>query len=139
MKNQNPHLYNIMVFYEDTDAAGIVYHANYIKYLERARTMFMNELGLPLSKVLELYKVQFLVCNINISFEKPAKLEQTLTVASKINNLGRASVTFEQNVYLDQGLEQRACRAEVALVCTNLNYKPVAIPQEILQELKREG
>lgn len=139
MTNQNPHLYNMMIFYEDTDAAGIVYHANYVKYLERARTMFMNELGLPLSRVVELYKVQFLVCNINISFEKPAKLEQTLTIASKINNLGRASVTFEQNIYLDEGLQQRACQAEVALVCTNLNYKPVAIPKEILQELKRES
>jgi len=139
VKHQSPHLYNIMVFYEDTDAAGIVYHANYIKYLERARTTLMNDVGLPLSKVLELYKVQFLVCNINISFEKPAKLEQTLTVASKVNNFGRASVTFEQNVYLDEGLEQRACQAEVTLVCTNLNYKPVAIPQKILQELKHES
>lgn len=134
------HTYKVMVFYEDTDAAGVVYHGNYIKFMERARTIFLNDHKLSLHTLINDYKVQFLVCNLNIAFEKPARLEQSLTVATKITNLGRASLTFGQEIYLEDGNNSiRLCQAEVVVACTNLNYKPVAIPKEIVQELKRDN
>mgnify|MGYP002386463008 FL=1 len=78
------HHYPLQIFYEDTDAAGIVYHANYIKYMERARTLLLRQKGLSLAALIDTFGVQFLVRAVNISYEKPVRLQQHITVVTNL-------------------------------------------------------
>lgn len=130
--------YEVVVFYEDTDAAGIVYHANYIKYMERARTVFLRQRGLTLKELSEKHHIQFLIRAVNVKFERPAVLEQTLTVVTKITKLGRASIQFSQSIYADpDNPDTLVCTGDVVVVCAdNVQYKPYAIPEAVLGELK---
>lgn len=129
--------YSITVFYEDTDAAGVVYHANYLKFMERARTIFLQQKGIKLSDIIVQDKVQFLVRAASISYERPARLEQSLTVATKITKFGRASMHFKQNIFIDVARpETLVCSGDIVIVCTDLQYKPCAIPERILGEIK---
>lgn len=134
------HYYPIQIFYEDTDAGGVVYHANYIKYMERARTVFLQDKGFSLSDLLESYGIQFVVRDLHVTYEKPAKLQQNLTVATKITKYGKASLTFLQSIYFDPMDEQSIiCTGEIVIVCINLQMKPCGIPAAVLGEIKREN
>lgn len=134
------HHYPVIVFYEDTDAAGIVYHANYLRFMERARTTYLREKNITLSNLINQHGVQFLVRAVQLSFERPAKLEQNLTVVSKITKLGRASAYFKQTIFLDpHEQDSLVCSGEIVLVCTNLAGEPCAIPESIVRGLKREN
>lgn len=134
------HYYPIEIFYEDTDAGGVVYHANYIKYMERARTVMLRDKGLSLTGLLDSYGIHFVVKALHISYEKPARLQQNLTVATKITKYGGASLTFSQSLYFDPADEQSIiCTGEIVIVCINLSMKPCAIPAAVLGELKSEN
>lgn len=136
----NEHQYSITVFYEDTDAAGMVYHANYLKFMERARSTFLRERKLKVSDLVNQYHIQLLVRAANLTFEKPARLEQTLTVVTKVTKLGRASVHFEQKIFTEpHQRDALVCVGEIVIVCTNLKGKPCAIPEPIVRELKSEN
>lgn len=138
--SQRCHETPIMIFYEDTDAAGVVYHANFVKFMERARTLFLHDRGLTLKQIGDRYHVQFLVRAINVKFEKPARLEQSLTVMTKITKFGKASLEFSQNIYADPNQPQSiVCSGDVVLVCTNLDFKPCPMPEGLLRELKSES
>ena len=129
--------YPVKIFYEDTDAAGVVYHANYIKFMERARTILLEEKGLSLPAVIDTFGVQFVVRSVKVSYERPARLQQNIIVATNIIKYGRASLIFSQNIYFDPQDEQTmVCSGEVVIVCTNLQFKPCAIPEALLRELK---
>ncbi|MBN9287772.1 MAG: YbgC/FadM family acyl-CoA thioesterase [Gammaproteobacteria bacterium] len=131
------HHYPLQIFYEDTDAAGIVYHANYIKYMERARTLLLQQKGLSLAALIDTFGVQFLVRAVNISYEKPVRLQQHITVVTNLAKFGRASLTFSQNIYFDpHDMDTMICSGEVVIVCTDLQFKPCAIPATVLKELK---
>lgn len=128
--------YTVRVFYEDTDAAGVVYHANYIKYMERARTMFLEQKGLSLPTLIENFKIMFLVKELKVTYEKPARLGQLINVVTHIEKFGKASLRFVQNCYFDPADAQTMiCSGEVVIVCTNLEYKPCGIPAAIMGEL----
>lgn len=131
------HYYPVQIFYEDTDAAGIVYHANYIKYLERARTTLLQQKGLSLPALIDTFGIQFVVRAVNITFEKPAKLQQNIIVSTDLAKQGRASLTFKQNIYFDPSdMDTMICSGEVVVVCVNQQFKPCAIPSEVIKELK---
>lgn len=131
------HYYPVQIFYEDTDAAGIVYHANYIKYLERARTTLLQQKGLSLPALIDTFGIQFVVRAVNITFEKPAKLQQNIIVSTDLVKQGRASLTFKQNIYFDPSdMDTMICSGEVVVVCVNQQFKPCAIPSEVIKELK---
>ena len=124
------HNYNLQVFYEDTDPAKMVYHANYIRFMERARTMWVQSKGFTLSGLAKDYGVQFIVRNIDINFVKPAILEQKLVVKTVISKLKRASIIFNQEIHCNTlTSDSKICYALVNVVCTNLELKPVAIPE----------
>jgi acyl-CoA thioester hydrolase len=134
------HYYEIQVFYDDTDALGIVYHANYIKFMERARTVLFQQKGLSLPALVENFGIQFLVRAVKITFEKPARLQQSLVVVTELAKQGKASLTFQQNLYFDpQDPNTMICTGEVVIVCTNLQFKPCSIPKAVLRELKSEN
>src|SRR5579872_4994050 len=100
------HYYPVQIFYEDTDAAGIVYHANYLKYMERARTTYLSDKGLSLVNLLKDYGIQFVVQSININYVRPVRLQENLIVVTNIVKYNKASLVFSQNSYFDPSNEQ---------------------------------
>lgn len=126
----------IRVYYEDTDAGGIVYHANYLKYFERARTEFLRKSNLSQSRLLG-DNIGFVVKTMEIDFLKAATLDQELVVKTSISKVQRASMMFEQ-VLIDTD-QTLLCRAFVKIACVNTDkMKPQSIPISIQSEILSE-
>ncbi|NMP32620.1 tol-pal system-associated acyl-CoA thioesterase [Thalassotalea sp. M1531] len=124
----------IRVYYEDTDAGGIVYYANYLKFFERARTEWLRELGIDQSKFLE-QSVGFVVRRVEMENFASARLDDLITVNSQVIQLKKASIIFHQSI-TDQNFKE-LCRVEVKVACVNFEKnKPCAIPEFILGALK---
>ena len=136
------HRYPVRVFYEDTDAGGIVYHANYLRYMERARTEMLRLVGLRHTELMERDGVSFAVRRMGIEFVAPAKLDDTLEVVTRIVDMGGASLAVAQSVRrADQkdGPEGRElARADLTLALINRAGRPARLPaslREILNTL----
>ncbi|WP_206484356.1 tol-pal system-associated acyl-CoA thioesterase [Thalassotalea sp. G2M2-11] len=126
--------YQLRVYYEDTDAGGNVYHANYLNYCERARTEWLRELGINQSFFLE-QNCGFVVRTLAMDNVAAAKLDDLLTVTSTISELKRASVRFLQQITNQHG--QVLCQIKVLVAYIDLQRaKPCAIPNQILGALK---
>jgi acyl-CoA thioester hydrolase len=95
------HLFPIRVFYEDTDLSGIVYHANYLKYCERARSEILRQLGIDQRAAVEAGEGAYAVADANIKFRRPARLDDALVIESRATELGAASVRMHQLVLRD--------------------------------------
>lgn len=123
----------VRVYYEDTDTAGIVYYANYLRFLERGRTEFLRELGFEQS-VLAGRRIAFAVRSVQAEYLKPARLDDLLTVVTAIGSLGRAQLTFLQHI--DRGAE-RLLDATIRVACIDpASGRPIGIPPEIRAALK---
>jgi acyl-CoA thioester hydrolase len=130
-----PNIFNVRIYYEDTDAGGIVFYANYLKFAERARTEWLRELGIHQSTLLES-QMGFVVKKVEMDNHASAKLDDLLTVKSTITELKRASLVFIQELFNQN--EQLLCTVVVRIACINLpKAKPCAMPQELLGALKR--
>lgn len=124
----------IRVYYEDTDAGGIVYYANYLKFCERARTEWLRALGISQIKFLE-QSIGFVVTKVAMNNLASARLDDLLTVTTQINKLKRASIVFNQEIFNEQAV--KLCEVEVNVACVDFNKnKPVAIPSFILGALE---
>ncbi len=124
----------IRVYYEDTDAGGVVYHASYLHFLERARTEFLRQTDFS-QQALLAKSLAFVVKKMDIDYKKPAHLDDLLNVKTEIIELGKAKIVFSQSIWRDD-----CCliQATVVVACVNLNQmKPVAIPESIRQMLKK--
>jgi acyl-CoA thioester hydrolase len=129
------HSHNVRVYYEDTDAGGIVYYANYLKFLERARTEWLRQMGTEQDILLER-SVGFVVKRVEMDNHAPARFNELLCIQSKIVELKRASLIFKQIIISPN--EQRLVSALIKVVCVDLsNMKPQAIPDKILGEFSR--
>lgn len=135
--NNNVFIFPIHVFLEDTDAGGIVYHANYIKYMERARSMWCVHIGLGMAKLAK-ENIFFVVKNIALDYLAPARLDDDLEVVTHIENWGRTSLTFAQQMRFAQQPEKNICHGKVVVVCINEKSKPIAIPQQFQQKFQEE-
>jgi acyl-CoA thioester hydrolase len=123
----------VRVYYEDTDAGGVVYYANYLRFMERARTEWLRELGYE-QDVLREYGTLFAVKHVDIDYHRPARFNQRLDVLSAITNMGRVSITFRQRV-----MHELNCltEASVKVVCLNeATFKPRAIPETMREGLQ---
>ena len=118
--------YKIKIYYEDTDAGGIVYHANYLKFLERARSDAMHSMGLSNRKLFEKYKILIFVKSCDIIFNKPVKLEDEIQILSSVKSSTRTSFTMSQIIKIKKEI---AADAVIRLVTVNLNNKPIKIPK----------
>ncbi len=128
------HEFLVKVYYEDTDAGGIVYHANYLKFCERARTELLLSLGVEQDVYLK-QNIGFVVSTMDIAFKLPAKLHQELIVTTRIIQVKRASIQFEQIIINAQ--RDVVFSANVNVACINSQSgKPVATPAKILEVLK---
>ncbi len=122
--------YKLKVFYEDTDAGGVVYYANYLKFFERARTDAISNIGLSNKKLLDEYGVFIIVKSCNIEYLKPAKLEDQLEIKSSIISTSNTSFRMKQKAFRDQEL---ITDCEIHLVIVDKSGRPTKIP-DILKE-----
>jgi acyl-CoA thioester hydrolase len=119
----------VRVYYEDTDAGGVVYYANYLRFFERARTEWLRALGFGQERLAAEDGIVFAVRHVDIDYLKPARLDDELTVEAWIDEAGRASLTFGQRLLRD---DQVLSTATVKVVClAGDNFKPVALPTDI--------
>lgn len=120
----------VRIYYEDTDAGGIVYNANYLKYMERARTEWLRSLGVEQDTLLE-QGVAFVVRKVELDMLKPARFNDALTVTVTVKKLKRASIVFEQEILDDAGLS--LVRGTVLIACVQIAHmKPFAIPEPLM-------
>lgn len=131
------HLFSLRVYYEDTDAGGIVYHANYLKFFERARTELLIASGIGLTSIQARFELSFVIKSVNLTYFLPARLEDQLDVLTKLVKIGAASLVFEQSIYRASE-DVLLCSATVVVVAINSALKPSPIPEALKQELKRE-
>ena len=125
--------YKVKVYYEDTDSGGVVYYANYLKFLERARSEAIYSIGLSNKKLLSDFKTQIIVKSCNIEYQKPAILEDQLEIISKIKSFTRVSFNMFQKIIRG---EDEICYAELLMVTVNADGKPVKIPEVLKNSLK---
>ena len=126
-------IYTVKVYYEDTDSGGVVYYANYLKFLERARSEAINLLGFKNKDLIKKNGIFIIVKSCNIDYKKSAVLEDKLVVKSLIKSVSKTSFYMKQNIYRD---EKIITEAEIRLVSVNKKGKPVKIPEKLSKKLK---
>ena len=125
--------HELKVYYEDTDSGGVVYYANYLKFLERARTEALFSIGYSNNKIQQDFNSLIIVKSCNIEYKKPAYLEDELTIRSFVKTITKTS--FFMNQIITRG-EDTIVEAKVHLVFINKESKPVKIPDEIYTKFK---
>lgn len=125
----------IRVYYEDTDAGGIVFYANYLKFFERARTEWLRACGIDQRRLADETGTMFIVRSTALDYRAPARLDDLVTVISRIERLGRASVDFAQEAWRDGTL---LATGDIRVGCVERTaFRPVAIPPPVLAALRR--
>ena len=131
--NQPVFEFPVTVYYEDTDAGGMVYHANYLKYFERCRSEWLTHIGVSQTSLREQNTI-FVVRHVEIDFLQGARLEDRLIVKATVAKAKKASVTFCQEIVNHDG--DILCKAMVKVACIDSEkMKPLAFPQNIIMEL----
>ena len=125
--------HKIKVYYEDTDAGGVVYYANYLKYLERARTEALIKIGLSNLKIRDNFKALIIVKSCNIDYKKPAYLEDELNIKSYILSLTKTSFVMSQTIIKNKIV---TVEAKIHLVFVNEKAKPIKIPKLVIDKFK---
>jgi acyl-CoA thioester hydrolase len=116
----------VRVYFEDTDAGGVVYHAQYLKFMERARTEWLRELGFDQTRLAAEQQLMFVAHEVNIKFAKPARLNDLLDVTASVESLKRVSLVFAQTILRGNEI---ISRASVSIACVNVQtLKPAELP-----------
>jgi len=130
------HLYRLRVYYEDTDAGGVVYHAGYLRFAERARTEALRDLGIPHSEMVERFSLMFMVRRVEVDYVRPARLDESLTIVTEAMKVGGASVWLRQDI---QGAFGSCAVANLRLACVQIGgNRPGRMPgrwRAVLQAL----
>jgi len=125
--------YPIRVYYEDTDAGGVVFYANYLKFLERARTEMLRHLGFEQDLLMTEAKIIFVVKSVQVDYIRPARFNDYLEVSAEIVQAKKISLNFKQQVYRQKTL---LCQASVRIACLDIEtMKPKKIPDYLLNKL----
>lgn len=125
--------WNVRVYYEDTDAGGIVYYANYLKFFERARTEWLRAIGVDQHALLQQHDAMFVVKNVTAEYHAPAKLDDVLKLTLSIEKLGRASLQFVQQAWSG---EQLLNTARVKVGCVDSALRPRAVPDVVAARMR---
>ena len=128
----NSFKYEVKIYYEDTDAGGVVYYANYLKFLERARSEAIYEMGFSNTELKKEFGVLIIVKSCNIDYKKPAIFEDKLSIISTIKEITKTSFIMEQNINRDTEL---IAYADIHLVSVNLDGRPTKIPEILKNKL----
>lgn len=126
--------YTTRIYYQDTDAGGIVYHANYLAIAERARTEALREMGAPHAEMVAAYGVMFVVRSVNLLYQRPARIDELVAVETEFAELNGASVTLRQKFLRDS---DSLAMLELGLGCARVSDGRAArIPREWVARLK---
>ncbi|MFQ1062682.1 tol-pal system-associated acyl-CoA thioesterase [Bordetella trematum] len=127
-------IFRVRVYYEDTDAGGVVFYANYLKFFERARTEWLREFGVDQSRLALEEKRLFVVQSLNMAYRRPARLDDLLTLRSRITHLGRASIHFAQSAERDGEL---LAEGQIQICCVDAErMRPAALPDFLRAKLE---
>ncbi|UOG93962.1 MAG: tol-pal system-associated acyl-CoA thioesterase [Candidatus Thiothrix sulfatifontis] len=135
----NEFIFPVRVYYEDTDAGGVVYHANYLRFMERARTEWLRTLGFEQDTLAQELNAVFVVAGLEIAYRKPARFNDALLVNAKIDTIGRASLLFKQEIWREGSNNSRELltTASVKVVCVNMGtFRSMTIPTAIRELLQ---
>ena len=120
------------VYWEDTDAGGVVYYANYLKFMERCRTEWLRHLGLGQAQLRSERRLQFAVVSVNVEFLQPAVLDDEITVTAELQRLGGATINFKQTIWRG---DVQLIDASTRVACLDsTSLKPRAIPRDLFTE-----
>ncbi|WP_144185956.1 tol-pal system-associated acyl-CoA thioesterase [Elioraea rosea] len=124
------HRFQLRVYFEDTDAGGVVYHASYLRFAERARTEYLRDLGLPHQQLIARDGLIFVVKSLSVEYHRPARLDDSLVVATRVSRLGGASLDLAQGVFRSgESGEEAVASLAVGLVCVRAaTLRPERIP-----------
>ncbi|MES2758763.1 MAG: tol-pal system-associated acyl-CoA thioesterase [Pseudomonadota bacterium] len=125
--------WTVRVYYEDTDAGGIVYYANYLKFFERARTEWLRGLGIDQHELAAQHDAMFVVKSASIDYHAPAKLDDVITLTLGIEKLGRASIQFVQQASIGAAL---LASARVKVGCVDRAVKPRPLPDAVTAKMR---
>jgi len=133
-------LWPVRVYYEDTDSGGVVYYANYLKFMERGRTEWLRSLGFEQDALKNNEGILFAVRSIKLDYLQPGHFNDLLQVESTISECGKASVTFEQTVMRELAPKEILCAGNIKVACVDAaTLRPKAIPAPLLEEITRVG
>lgn len=128
----------VRVYWEDTDAGGVVYYANYMRFLERARTEWLRALGIEQIPLKEQHGLIMVVAQVEANYRRPARYGEILQVRSRITELGKVSLSFEQHVHRDTVDGELLLDGKVRVACIDAgSFKPRAFPKAIIESLVR--
>ena len=124
----------VRVYFENTDAGGVVYHGEYLKFLERARTEWLRHLGFDHQALARDYRVAFVVTGAAIDFARAARLDDNLAVSVRLDSLGKVRCVFNQEVRRD---DEVLVKASITVACvTGESFKPVEIPEALRRKME---
>jgi len=124
----------IRIYFEDTDSGGVVYHSNYLKFMERARTEWLRALGIDQRHLKQDHQIMFVVHRIDIQFKLPARFNDDLIVKSELKDIGSSKIEFRQMIYRN---DEILIDASVDIACIDSEkFKPVRIPPTIKQTME---
>jgi acyl-CoA thioester hydrolase len=127
------HQYKLRVYYEDTDAQGVVYYANYLKFFERARTELLRTAGYEQKTLMEEGAI-FVVRDLSLALQKPARLDDELTISTKLTKLGKVTFNFRQEAFRGDVL---LCSGDIRCGCIDgESFTPYALPDELYSGMK---
>jgi acyl-CoA thioester hydrolase len=137
---QSSHRYGVRIYYDDTDAGGVVYHANYLRYAERARTEALRDAGVPHAELVDRFGLMFMVHRAEIDYVRPATLDDTLVVETETIDVGGASILLRQTVHGPNGV---CATLRIKLACVRIGgNRPARIPpkwREMLTVMRRDS
>jgi acyl-CoA thioester hydrolase len=131
-----PFVWPVRVYWEDTDAGGIVYYANYLKFMERARTEWLRAIGVDQVQLKDAHGLMFVVVDVEAHYRKPARYGDQLQVTCKVSETTRASITLDQEVYLETVGGERLLDGRVRAACLDAqSYRPRPLPQLLWKQI----
>ena len=134
MVSQLPFKWSVRIYFEDTDSGGVVYHSNYLKFMERARTEWLRSLELNQVDLRKKDKIMFVVANVNIDYKKAARFNDKLDIETSLDKIGASKVDLTQNIMKNSDLYTSA---KVNIACIHSEtFKPQRIPKLIKQQME---
>ena len=128
---------NLRVYWEDTDAGGVVYYANYLNFMERCRTDWLRQLGIDQSRLRQERQLQFAVAGVSVNYLKPAVLDDEITVTAALSRLRGATMEFRQAVWR---ADVQLVEAEVRIACLDsVTLRPRGLPKDLFLEWRNAG
>ena len=128
-------VWSVRVYYEDTDSGGVVYYANYLKFMERARTEWLRAHGFEQDELLRDQRVLFAVRSLSVDYHRPARFNDQLEVISQVATTGGASLTFAQTSQR-AGSAEVLCSARIKVACIGAShFQPCRMPRELMREM----